>query len=269
MSLSDPDPRPHVSIIIPAKNEETRLPPTLRVIGEYLAAQPFSAEVIVVDDGSTDGTWRVVQDAYSAGVPLRLVHYECNRGKGFAVRAGVAKAQGDLVLFTDADNSTPIEELAKLRGAIEAGADLAIGSRACAGADLAVHQPLYREMLGRCFNLAVRALAVPGIADTQCGFKLFTRAVAEDVFPRLTVDRFSFDVELIYLACRRGYRVAEVPVHWEDSRDSRVDPFRDGIQMVRDLAFFRFKHMGGGRERALGPIHEVALGADARARQTA
>jgi len=187
-----------------------------------------------VDDGSTDGTADIVRRA-AERAPIALLQYGENRGKGHAVRYGMLRAEGDLVLFSDADLATPIEEIEKLLAALEGGADIAIGSRDVAGARLEKRQSIVRELGGKAFNRCVQMLAVPGIHDTQCGFKLFRRATVEPVFSRCRIDNFSFDVEALYVARLLGYRIAEVPVRWRHQPGSKVRFLRDGLRMVRTL----------------------------------
>jgi dolichyl-phosphate beta-glucosyltransferase len=211
---------PYLSVVIPAYNESGRLPQSLRRIHAFLSAWRRSYEVVVVDDGSADGTAR---GARESGVPgLTVLQNERNRGKGYSVRRGMLAARGDHRLMTDADLSTPIEELDRLLAAQDEGFDVVIGSRALPGAHIEVHQPWYRENMGRVFNLLVRALAVPGLHDTQCGFKLFTARAADEVFAAGRLDGFSFDVEALFLARRRGYRIAELPVTWRNDAATRV-----------------------------------------------
>jgi dolichyl-phosphate beta-glucosyltransferase len=213
--LSEPD----LSVVIPAYNEALRLPATLERVAGHLGARGRAYEVVVVDDGSSDGTADV---ARAAGAAVRVLRHEPNRGKGYAVRRGMLAATGARRLMTDADLSTPIEELARLEAEIDRGADVAIGSRAVAGARIEVHQPAYREAMGRLFNVLVQALLLPGLADTQCGFKLFTAAAAGAAFGACRLDGFSFDVEALYVARRRGLRIAEVPVVWRNDAATRV-----------------------------------------------
>jgi len=239
LELDDLGPRPELSVVIPAFNEEKRLPSSLRRILEYLEQQPFSSEVLVVDDGSRDGTPELVTRFAADDPRVRLLQYGANRGKGYAVRYGMLQARGERILMSDADLSTPIEELEKLAAALEDGADVAIGSRALPGSYLAVHQPPLRELIGRTFNLVVRVMAVPGIHDTQCGFKLFTRVAARDVFSLLTVDQWCFDVEALLVARKMGYRIREVPITWVDERNTKVNVLRDLMRTVTDLARIR------------------------------
>lgn len=234
------DPAPggiELSIVVPAFDEERRLPASLARIVEWLSGRipPLAAEILVVDDGSSDGTARVAAEAASRGVPVRVLTHAANRGKGAAVRTGVLAAEGRLVLVTDADLSTPIEEAEKL---LAAGAPVAIGSRAVDPSLVVERQPLYRVAMGKLFNLLVRLLCVGGIRDTQCGFKLFTRDAAREVFSRARVDRFAWDVEALLLARRLGYAIAEVPVLWFHKEDSRVSLGR-GAQAYLDLLRIR------------------------------
>jgi dolichyl-phosphate beta-glucosyltransferase len=208
-----------LSVVIPAYNEARRLPATLVRVGEHLAARGVPHEIVVVDDGSSDGTADV---ARAAGGVVHVLRHEPNRGKGYAVRRGMLAATGERRLMTDADLSTPIEELSRLEAEIDRGFDVAIGSRAVPGARIEVHQPAYREAMGRLFNVLVQALLLPGVADTQCGFKLFTAEAAEAAFSPARLAGFSFDVEALYVARRRGLRIAEVPVRWRNDAATRV-----------------------------------------------
>jgi dolichyl-phosphate beta-glucosyltransferase len=211
-----------LSIVIPAYNEESRLPASLGTIAAYLAARPSAppVEVLVVDDGSADATGpRAEEAARRHSLALRVLRLPANRGKGAAVRAGCLEAAGDLVLVSDADFSTPVYEWEKLAAA---GAPVAIGSRALDEALVKEKQPAFRQAMGRLFNRLVRLVAVPGIRDTQCGFKLFSREAAREIFSRAKVDRFAYDVEALLLARQLGYAIAEVPVLWFNSADSRV-----------------------------------------------
>jgi dolichyl-phosphate beta-glucosyltransferase len=239
LELDELGPRPELSVIIPAFNEEKRLPGSLGRVLDYLRQQPFSAEVLVVDDGSRDTTAALVARLAEEDARVRLIQYGANRGKGYAVRYGMLQARGERVLMSDADLSTPIEELEKLSAALDGGADIAIGSRAMPGSYLAVHQPPLRELIGRSFNLVVRILAVPGIHDTQCGFKLFTRAAARDVFSLLTVDQWCFDVEALLVARKMGYRIRELPITWVNEENTKVNVLRDFARTVTDLMRIR------------------------------
>ena len=236
-----PDPF-FLSVVVPAYNEEARLGGTLRRIREYLAAQPYSSEIIVVDDGSTDGTSEVAADALRGRDGDRILRWAENRGKGASVKEGMLSAAGELILFTDADLSTPIEEVEKMLPRIEDGADIVIGSRALDGSDIQVRQNRFREMMGRTFNVFVRACAMEGIRDTQCGFKLFKREAARAVFPDLGTCGFCFDVEALYIARRRGLRIDQVPVIWRNSPQSRVHIIRSSTRMIWDLLGIRRRH---------------------------
>jgi dolichyl-phosphate beta-glucosyltransferase len=237
---------PALSVVIPAYNEAARLPPTLRKVRAYLDATAIDYELIVVDDGSADQTAEV---ARAAGATV--VRNEENRGKGFSVRRGMLLARGERRLMTDADLSTPIEDLPRLLAALDAGHDIAIASRAVPGARIEVRQPAYREGMGRLFNLFVRVLAVPGLHDTQCGFKLFTASAARQSFEPAQLDGFSFDVETLFIARTRGLRIAEVPVTWRNDAATRVGTL-NGFRAFLDLARIRVNGWTGAyRPRAL------------------
>jgi len=226
---------PRLTVVIPAFNEERRIGPTVERIRAYLAAQPYAAEIIVVDDGSADLTVPRAEAALRDGPPFRILSRAENRGKGAAVRDGVLAAAGDFILATDADLSTPIEELARFWPEVEAGADVVIGSRALPGSDVQVRQSAVREKMGKIFNLLVRALVLRGYPDTQCGFKLFRAAAAKDIFSRLRTEGFSFDVEVLWLGRKLGYRVRQVPVCWRNSPESRVRLVGGSLAMLREL----------------------------------
>ena len=255
-----------VSIVIPAYNEESRLPATLAAIVEYFADRGDTFEVLVVDDGSADRTQGVVADycARHPGSPVKVLSYGGNRGKGFAVRYGLLKASGDLRLFCDADMATPIEEYEVVLGRMTAEkTEVGIGSRPLRESNLIVHQPWYREWLGRMFNKVVQIMAVPGIADTQCGFKIFTAAAAEDIFSRCILDAFAFDSEALYIARRLGYHISEVPIRWSHKDGSKVSMLRDGSRMLMDLSRIRWLHRGlsskkSDRSRSSSALHPKA-----------
>ncbi|MGB6429802.1 MAG: dolichyl-phosphate beta-glucosyltransferase [Candidatus Acidiferrales bacterium] len=235
---------PDVSVIIPAYNEEKRLPPTLARIEEYFAARPLTWEILVVDDGSRDQTAQVVESLRSRIAGLRLVSNAGNRGKGYSVRHGMREAKGNVALFTDADLSAPIEEADKLLAALE-NSDVAIGSRALNRGLIEVHQSGVREMAGKSFNWAVRALIGVPFADTQCGFKAFRRERTQILFEQQRIERFGFDPELLFLARRHGLSVVEVPVRWAHDPATRVHVLGDGLQMVGDLAVIRWNSLLG------------------------
>ncbi len=235
-----------ISIVVPAYNEEARLPATLSKLLSYLAGGSHSfAEVIVVDDGSTDGTARVAQEFHQRHPSVLLLSNPGNRGKGYSVRHGVLEARGEWVLFTDADLSTPIEEAASLLRAAAGGASVALGSRAVDRSLIEVHQSYFRETAGRIFNLFVRLLTGLPFLDTQCGFKLFEAAAAREVFRRQRLERFGFDVEVLFIARRLGYRAIEVPVRWAHSEGTKVSMFRDSLNMFLDLVRIRWNAVRG------------------------
>jgi len=231
--VSETTARPFLSVVIPAYNEEGRLGPSLVRVKDYLAAQTYQSEVLVVDNASTDRTSDV---ARRTGVE---VIQEPKRGKGAAVRTGMLAARGEYVLFSDADLSTPIEEVEHLMAALEAGRDIAIASRALPESRLPVRQPWYRELVGRVGNILVRLVAVRGIADTQCGFKLFPREIAQRLFGAQRMGGIAFDMEVLFLAQRLGMKIAEVPVTWVDSPDTRISRVRDSMDALKDLARIR------------------------------
>ncbi|HEY7200970.1 MAG TPA: dolichyl-phosphate beta-glucosyltransferase [Candidatus Dormibacteraeota bacterium] len=227
-----------LSVVVPSYNEESRLPPSVAAAVGYLESCGRRYELILVDDGSSDGTPTLIREAERANRSVRGVLLSANRGKGRALAEGVAVSSGGLVLISDADFSAPIEELPKLEAAIAGGADVAIGSRAKRGAR-EVDQPVHRRLMGKGFNLAVQALLLPGLWDTQCGFKLFRGQLARDLFGRLRTDGFAYDVEVLYEARRAGWEVTEVPIRWMNSETSRVRPVRHSSQMLADLVRIR------------------------------
>jgi len=237
-----------LSVVIPAYNEQRRLGATLDRVLEYVQENGHEAEVIVVDDGSQDGTAALARQYAGRGV--KLLENPGNRGKGYSVRHGMLEATQELVLFSDADLSTPIEEAETLAAPVlEGRAEVAIGSRAVTGANVEVSQPFYRVAMGKVFNRFVRFIALGGIADTQCGFKLFTRDAARAVFSRQRFERFSFDVEVLFIARKLGYRIAEVPVRWINSPDTKVSAVKDSIQMFTDLFRIRWNNLRGAYRR--------------------
>jgi dolichyl-phosphate beta-glucosyltransferase len=230
-----------LSIVIPAYNEAARIAPTLDRIRAWTAEHAPNTEILVVNDGSSDNTTEVAQRALQDMERSRVLENPGNRGKGYSVRHGVLEASGAWILMSDADLSTPIEELAQLVEQIEDN-PVVIGSRGMDESEILEHQPLYRETMGRIFNLMVQAIALPGIRDSQCGFKLFRRDVARDVFARTTIDGFGFDVEVLFLALRLGHTIAEVPVRWINDEASTVHPIKDSARMAADLVRVRLRH---------------------------
>jgi len=224
---------PFLSIIIPAFNEERRLPVTLREIVTLIQAQSFKTEIIVVDNASTDLTKKIVLDFASKYSFIRYV-YEASRGKGAAVRTGVLSGQGDYLLISDADLAVPIEEVNKFLPPNCNNYDVAIGSREVEGAKR-FGEPLYRHLIGRVFNIIVRLLILPGLRDTQCGFKCFKHTVVQDLFASNRITGWSFDVEILSIARLRGYRIIEVPVNWYYNEMSKISLLRDSLQMFREI----------------------------------
>jgi dolichyl-phosphate beta-glucosyltransferase len=236
---------PKYSIVIPAYNESGRIPATLESVVACIRAQHWNAEVIVVNDGSTDSTAQVVRDIAARDPEIRLIENPGNRGKGYSVRAGILHALGDIVMFTDADLSAPMDEAERLFAAIAAGADIAIGSRWLESGRQTHRQPLYRQVFGRCFNAVCRMVMRLPFADTQCGFKAFTRAAAHTVFQLQTIERWGFDPEILFIALKRGFRVVEVPVSWAHDARTRMSYLKDGMQMLKELALVRWNALTG------------------------
>jgi len=232
---------PRWSVVIPAFNEAARLPRYLDEVVSYLHARGEAWEVVVVDDGSTDETAAVVRAAAQRRPEVRLIRLEPNGGKGAAVRAGMTAARGTLRLFADADGATPIAELKRLEAALAAGADVAIGSRVLAAPGVVVRAQRHRVVAGRIFNRLTGWFGLPGIEDSQCGFKAFTAAAAADLFPRLQTRGYGFDVELLLRARARGWRVVEVAVNWEDQRGSKVSVLRNGPGMLWQVMVARWR----------------------------
>ena len=255
-------PAPHgvaLSVVIPAYREAARLPRTLTACRSYLLGRGLTHEILVIDDGSPDDTASVA--ARFEGVTV--LRYAQNRGKGYAVRYGMLRAQGERVLFMDADLATPMEELATLEAALDAHPDagVAFGSRPLRESTLEVRQPLFRELSGRLFNKAVRVFATSGYADTQCGFKLFTAEASREIFTRCQLDGFSFDVELLFLALRLGFHPREVPVRWAHQEgaaafQTRADYLKHGLRMLRDITKIRWMHRSVERLPAVSKLRE-------------
>jgi dolichyl-phosphate beta-glucosyltransferase len=233
------------SIVIPAFNEEARIGATLERVMSCVHARGWSAEVLVVNDGSSDRTTEIVTAAAHRFPEIRLVQNSANRGKGYSVRNGILQARGEIVMFTDADLSAPIEEAERLFDAIQEGADVAIGSRWLDRSRQTLRQPLYRRFFGRCFNWLTRLVMHLPLADTQCGFKAFRCGVAQTIFTRQRIERWGFDPEILYIALRLGMRVAEVPVTWGHDERSRISYLRDGLRMMQDLVMVRLYSLAG------------------------
>ena len=227
-----------LSVVIPAYNEERRIGRSLERVVAYLGEQRWRSEILVVIDGSRDRTAEIVRRV-ATDMPVRVLDSGVNRGKGSCVRRGMLEARGDLRVFSDADLSTPIEEVERLAASVTSGYDVAIGSRHLPGSRVEVRQPWWRQMMGRAFNACTRRLVMTGVRDTQCGFKLFSADAARHIFPRQRIDHFGFDVELLWIARRLGLRVAEIPVTWVDDRRSTVRPISDAARMLVDLVRIR------------------------------
>jgi dolichyl-phosphate beta-glucosyltransferase len=234
--------KPDLSIVIPAYNEELRIVPTVREIVTYCRSGRRAFELILVDDGSRDGTSAVGRQLCEE---LRLIRLATNHGKGYAVRTGVLNSIGHSVLFADADGATPIAEIERLEDAVNRGADVAVGSRAFRREGVRVQAKMYRHLIGRTFHQLVERLADAGVKDTQCGFKLFRSAVARDLFSRMRMNGFSFDVEVLVMARRWGYQVAEVPVNWTHQPGSKVRLTLDSLRMAADLFRIRAHWLRG------------------------
>jgi dolichyl-phosphate beta-glucosyltransferase len=248
---------PSYSIVLPAFNEGERIEESLEKILRFAARHHRSFEIIVVNDGSTDATSAIVRKYAAQHPTVKLLENPGNRGKGFSVRNGMLHARADVLLFSDADLSSPIEEAEKLFGAIAAGADVAIGSRWLRTELQVKPQPLYRRVLGRLFNLALRMILGLNYKDTQCGFKAFRRSAAEQIFPRQVIERWGFDPELLYLAQRAGLRIEEVPVLWAHREGTRIHPWRDGFRMFLELFRIRWNAIRG-KYRRQQPLSQLS-----------
>jgi dolichyl-phosphate beta-glucosyltransferase len=250
---------PQYSIVIPAYNESARIGGTLQAVVACIRQRGWNAEVIVVDDGSHDDTAEIVR-AFAKNAPeLRMIHNPGNRGKGYSVRNGILQAFGEIVMFTDADMSAPIEEADGLFAALAGGADIAIGSRWLERTRQSIRQPLYRQFFGRCFNLVTHAIMGLPYADTQCGFKAFTRAAAQTVFQLQTIERWGFDPEILFIARKRGFRVVEVPVSWAHDERTRISYLRDGTRMLQDIAIVRWNALRGHYNKPVERISRAGL----------
>ena len=231
----------HLSVVIPAYNEEKRLPQSLGTVLDFLKNQSYESEIIVSDDGSQDRTVALAKELLKE-FPHQILVTPQNRGKGHAVRQGMLAAAGEYILFTDADLSTPIEEVSRFLSHLEKDQDVVIGSRALPGSQVEIHQNFLRETMGKIFNQIALLWTFRGIHDSQCGFKCFRRAAARELFNAQKLDGFSFDVEIVYLAQKSGYRLLELPVVWRNSPQSRVQVLRDPFQMFWDVLRIRSLH---------------------------
>jgi glycosyltransferase involved in cell wall biosynthesis len=226
-----------LSIVIPAHNEESRLPGTLEQVFAFLNKQSFASEVIVVENGSSDRTFEIAQDFTTRHTNLRVIQND-RRGKGRAIQRGVEEAWGEYVFLCDADLSMPIEEISKFIPPQLKNVDIAIASREAPGS-VRYNEPQYRHFTGRVFNTLIRWLVLPGLQDTQCGFKCIRADVARDIFPYQTLTGWAFDVELLYIARRHGYNLVEIPIHWYFNADSKISVLRDSLRMFLDLLLIR------------------------------
>ena len=251
---------PYYSIVIPAFNESARIPATLKTVVACVRERGWDAEVIVVNDGSTDSTSQIVSEFAASNPEVRLIENPGNRGKGYSVRSGILQALGEVVMFSDADLSAPIEEADRLFAAIAEGADIAIGSRWLEKGRQTHRQPLYRQFFGRCFNAVTRGVMGLHFADTQCGFKAFTRAAAQTVFQLQTIERWGFDPEILFIALKCGLKVVEVPVSWAHDARTRMSYLRDGIRMLEDVAVIRWNALLGRYAKHTEPIRRASLG---------
>ena len=249
---------PSLSIVIPAYNEGARIESALDRVLSCVAERHWNAEVLVVDDGSSDDTDEIVHRWMLSHPNLHLIHNDGNRGKGFSVRNGILQSTGETVLFTDADLSSPIEEAERLFAALEAGADVAIGSRWLDKQRQTIHQPLYRRFFGRCFNWVTRKVMGLPYKDTQCGFKAFKRDAAQVIFRLQTIERWGFDPEILFIARKLGYKVVEVPVTWGHDERSRISYLKDGMKMLEDMARIRKNSLRGRYDEAIAAMKDTS-----------
>jgi glycosyltransferase involved in cell wall biosynthesis len=239
------------SIVIPAYNESQRISASLDKIIAYISEQQWTAEIIVVNDGSRDNTAEIVREYARRNPMVRLLENPGNRGKGYTVRNGVLHANGDIILFTDADLSSPIQESRKLFAALDKGADVTFGSRWLQAELQTERQPLYRQVFGRIFNLLLRIILGLKYKDTQCGFKAFSRKAAHQIFSRQMIDRWGFDPEILFLAEKFGFNVAEVPVEWAHDDRSKINPVVDGFKMFTEMLRVRWADLSGKYDRGV------------------
>ncbi len=249
---------PQISIVIPAYNESARLEMALARVLACIYERHWDAEVLVVDDGSTDDTAVIVQRWMAKHPMLQLFENPGNRGKGYSVRNGLLQASGEIVMFTDADLSAPIEEAERLFEAIEGGADVAIGSRWLEKQRQTRHQPLYRRFFGRCYNALTRFVMGLPYKDTQCGFKAFRGSAARCIFPLQTIERWGFDPEILFIAQKLNFSIVEVPVTWGHDERSRISYLRDGSQMLREMVEIRSNFLQGRYVRAIAALKDTS-----------
>jgi glycosyltransferase involved in cell wall biosynthesis len=249
---------PQLSIVIPAYNESARIEATLASVLECVETRHWDAEILVVDDGSTDNTAAIVQKWMARNPHLHLVKNPGNRGKGYSVRNGLLQAAGNIVMFTDADLSAPIEEAELLIEAIDAGADVAIGSRWLDKQKQTVYQPLYRRFFGRCFNWVTRKVIGLPFRDTQCGFKAFRRDTAQTIFRLQTIERWGFDPEILFIARKLKYTIVEVPVTWGHDERSRISYLKDGMKMLEEMGQIRTNSLRGRYDQAIAALKDTS-----------
>ena len=249
---------PQLSIVIPAYNESHRIEDALERVTSCIAAKDWDAEVLVVDDGSKDATAAIVQRWMANHPRLHLIQNPGNRGKGYSVRNGLLQAAGDIVMFTDADLSAPMEEAERLIDAIQNGADVAIGSRWLDRTRQTIQQPLYRRFFGRCFNSITRTVMGLPFKDTQCGFKAFRRSAAQVIFRLQTIERWGFDPEILFIARKLKYVIREVPVTWGHDERSRISYLKDGFKMLEDMARIRANSFAGRYDKAIAAMKDTS-----------
>lgn len=249
---------PQLSIVIPAYNESLRIEATLARVLDCVEQQGWDAEVLVVDDGSRDDTAAIVERWMDTNPRLHLIQNPGNRGKGYSVRNGLLQAAGEIVLFSDADLSSPMEEANRLMEAIHAGADVAIGSRWLDRTRQTIHQPLYRQFFGRCFNAITRVVMGLPFKDTQCGFKAFRRDAAQIIFRLQTIERWGFDPEVLFIARKLNYKITEVPVTWGHDERSRMSYLKDGTKMLEEMAVIRWNSLAGRYDRAIAAMKDTS-----------
>ncbi len=249
---------PQLSIVIPAYNEAARIGATLERVLRTIEERGWAAEVLVVDDGSTDETPQVVEEWMRRSERLHLIQNLGNRGKGYSVRNGLLQAAGEVVMFTDADLSAPMVEAERLFAAIEQGADVAIGSRWLDRERQTIEQPMYRQIFGRCFNWITRHVMGLPFKDTQCGFKAFRRDAAQVIFRLQTIERWGFDPEILFIARKLKYVIREVPVTWGHDERSRLSYVKDGVRMLEDMAVVRRNSLAGRYDEAIAAMRDTS-----------